>query len=66
MTLELYKIAKFNPSLRNFFQWIIMKRCVSNLVIMFVGMISPPLSITSQISWRTLELWPLFSQNCQN
>ena len=48
------------------FQWIIIKLGVSNLVIMFVGIISPPHSINSQISWSTLELWPLFSRNCLN
>ena len=69
-TLELWPLnyPKLPCPLCNliFFQWIIIKLGVSNLVIMFVGIISPPHSINSQISWSTLELWPLFSRNCLN
>jgi len=51
MALELSKIVKINlVHSVIFFQWIIIKLGVSNLVIMFVGIISPPHSITSQIS----------------
>ena len=54
MALELAKFAKIN------------RVRVSNLVIIFVGTLSPPHSITSEISLSTLELWPLLSRNCSN
>ena len=57
MALELAKIARINlvRSLTSIF----FNGSSSNFVTLFVSIISWPSLITSQITWSTLELWPL-------
>ena len=57
MALDLSKIVQINLVL--YVTCILFNGSSSNFVTLFVGIISWPSSITSQIHWKTLELWPL-------
>ena len=64
MALELAKFAKMN--LVRSVTWILFNGSSLNFVILFVGIISWPSLITSQIPWSTLELWPLNYPRLEN
>ena len=57
MALELAQFAKINCVWS--VTWIFLNGSASNFVTLFVGTISWPSSTTSQILWKTCELWPL-------